>query len=212
VSVRLWQPRAPKAGAVPAGLPWGVALSSVGLAVQAGAPHGDALPLPSGLGSVSSATVAGWLLTCAGMVLAGPGLTHLCGRLLTVHRPGALRLLAGRALQQEARSVGRPLGLLCATATAAFAGYGLRHDAGHGLGPVTSFAAALIAVCVLAIAAIALVEARNARARSTAALRGIGAPPSLLRGAVALRAGVVLAVAVPLTVLVAAFATVPVTR
>ncbi|NUS12543.1 MAG: hypothetical protein HOY69_14285, partial [Streptomyces sp.] len=47
---------------------------------------------------------------------------------------------------------------------------------------------------------------------STAALREIGAPPALLRGAVALRAGVLLAVAVPLTAVVAAFATVRATR
>jgi hypothetical protein len=212
VAVRLRQTRAPRQGAAPAGLPWGVALTAVGLATQAGAPHGDALPLPSGLGSVSSATVAGWVTASAGMVLAGPGLVHLCGRLLALHRPGALRLLSGRALQQEARRIGRPLGLLCATATAAFAGYGLQHDAGHGLGPVTSFAAALIGVCVLAIAVTAVVEARSVRARSTAALREVGAPPALLRGAVALRAGVLLAVAVPLTVLVAAVATVPATR
>lgn len=212
VTARLWQPRAPKPGKAPTGLPWGVALTAVGLAVQVGAPHGDALPLPSGLGSVSTATVAGWVVTSAGMVLAGPGLVYLCGRLLALHRPGALRLLSGRALQQEARRVGRPLGLLCATGTAAFAGYGLRQDAGHGLGPVTSFATALIGACVLAIAVTALAEARSLRARSTAALRDIGAPSALLRGAVALRAGVLLAVAVPLTVLVAAFATVPATR
>ncbi|MFI0722487.1 hypothetical protein [Streptomyces sp. NPDC021224] len=212
VAARLWQPPAPKPGAGPAGLPWGVALTVVGLAVQVSAPRGTALPLPSGLGAVSAATVAGWVVASAGMVLAGPGLVHLCGRLLALHRPGALRLLAGRALQQEARRIGRPLGLLCATATAALAVYDLQHGSGHRLGPLTTFAAALVGVCVLAVAGTALAEAAGARARSTAALREIGAPPALLRGAVALRTGVVLAVAVPLTAVVAAVATVPATR
>lgn len=208
----LWQPRQAKPGAPPAGLPWGVALTAVGLAVQVSAPRGDTLPLPSGLGSVSPATVAGWLVASAGLVVAGPGLVHLCGQLLALHRPGALRLLAGRALQQEARRIGRPLGLLCATATAAVTVYDLQSGDGHRLGPLTSFAAALIGVCVLAITGTALLEARNARARSTAALRDLGASPSLLRGAVVLRAGALLAVAVPLTALIAGLATVPATR
>lgn len=211
-AARLWQPRPAKPGAAPAGLPWGVALTAVGLAVQVSAPRGDALPLPSGLGSVSPATAAGWLIASAGLVVAGPGLVHLCGRLLALHRPGALRLLSGRALQQEARRIGRPLGLLCATATAAAAAYDLQSGGGHRLGPLTAFAATLIGVCVLAIAGIAMLEARSARARSTAALRDLGASPSLLRGAVVLRAGVLLAVAVPVTALVAGLATVPATR
>ncbi|CAG7609687.1 hypothetical protein [Actinacidiphila bryophytorum] len=209
----LWQPRtARKPGAAPVGLPWGVALTAVGLAVQVSAPRGDALPLPSGLGSVSPATAAGWLVASAGLVVAGPGLVHLCGRLLALHRPGALRLLAGRALQQEARRIGRPLGLLCATATAAVAAYDLQNGDGQRLGPLTAFAAGLIGVCVLAIAGTAVLEARSARARSTAALRDLGASPGLLRGAVALRAGVLLAVAIPLTAVIAGLATVPATR
>ncbi|MFG1809868.1 hypothetical protein [Streptomyces sp. NPDC049040] len=210
-AAHLWQPPRAKPGASPAGLPWGVALTAVGLAVQVSAPRGDTLPLPSGLGSVSPATVAGWLVACVGMVIAGPGLVHLCGRLLCLHRPGALRLLSGRALQQEARRIGHPLGLLCATATAAVAAHGLQ-GGGHKLGPVTTFAAALIGLCVLAIAGTAVLEARSARARSTAALRDVGASPALLRGAVALRAGVLLAVVVPLTALIAGLATVPATR
>jgi hypothetical protein len=208
----LWRPQTSTPGSAPAGLPWGVALTAVGLAVQVSAPRGDALPLPSGLGSVSPATAAGWLVASAGMVVAGPGLVHLCGRLLALHRPAALRLLAGRALQQEARRIGRPLGLLCATATAAVAGYDLQSGDGHRVGPLTAFAAALIGGCVLAIAATAMLEARSARARSTTALRDLGASPALLRGAVALRAGVLLAVAVPLTALVAGLATVPASR
>ncbi|WP_333768211.1 hypothetical protein [Streptomyces sp. IBSBF 2435] len=210
-ATRLWQPRPARPGSAPAGLPWGVALTAVGLAVQMSAPRGDALRLPSGLGSVSPATAAGWALASVGMVVAGPGLVYLCGRLLALHRPGALRLLSGRALQQEARRVGRPLGLLCATATGAVAAYGLK-GGGHRFGPLTTFAAGLIAVCVLAIAGTAMLEARSARARSTAALRDLGASPALLRGAVALRAGVLLAVAVPLTALIAGFATVPANR
>ena len=111
----------------PAGLPWGVALTAVGLAVEVSAPGGTPLPLPGGLGSVTPAAVGGWIVTTVGMVLAGPGVVHACGRLLAAYRPGALRLLAGRALQEEARRIGRPLGVVCATATAAFAAYDLHH-------------------------------------------------------------------------------------
>jgi hypothetical protein len=212
VAARLWQPTAADPASGSTGLPWGVSLITVGLSVQVGAPQGDTLPLPSGLGSMSAATVTGWIFASAGMVLAGPGLVYLCGRLLALHRPGALRLLSGRALQQDARRIGRPLGLLCATATATLGAYDLQHGSGHRVGPVTTFAAALVGVCVLAIAATALTEVRSARAGAVAALRGIGASPGLLRGALALRAGVVLAVAIPLTAVVAAFATLPATR
>jgi hypothetical protein len=189
----------------PGTLPWGVSLIAVGLAAEVTAPDGHGVPLPSGLGSISPGALAGWVVTAIGMVLAGPGAVHLCGRLLSSFRPGAVRLLAGRTLQSQARSIGYPLGLLAATVAAALAAY----DGAHALGPVTAFAASLIAVCVLATASLELRETRNARTEPRAALRAIAASPAVIRGAVALRAGVLLAVLVPVTVLVAALSTYP---
>ncbi len=189
----------------PGTLPWGVSLVAVGLALQVGAPHGHGMPLPSGLGSIPPLALAGWVVTAAGMVLAGPGTVHLCGRLLAAFRPGAVRLLAGRAMQHEARGIGAPLGLLAATAAASAAAW----DGAHRLGPVTSFAAALIAVCVLATSALALGATRDARSEPRAALQAVAASPAVLRAAVAVRAAVLLAVLVPVTVLVAALSTYP---
>jgi hypothetical protein len=196
---------------VPGGLPWGVALTAVGLAVEVTATQGRALPLPSGLGSIPPGAVAGWTLALAGMMLAGPGLMHACGRLLASCRPGALRLLAGRALQYEARGIGRPLGLLSATTAAGLAAYGFQHDAGHPLGPVTLFAATLIALCVLATSALALWQTKHARTDAAVALRDIAASPALLRGALALRATVILAALLPATALIATLSSVPTT-
>lgn len=192
----------------PGGLPWGVALTAVGLAIEVTAPKGHALPLPSGFGSIPPGAVGGWVVTTVGMVLAGPGLVHACGRFLASYRPNALRLLAGRALQAEARRIGRPLALLCATAAAGLAAYDLHHP----LGPVTAFAAGLIAVCVLGTASLAFQETKAVRVPSTKALRELGASPALLRSALALRATVLLAAVIPLTVLIAALATIPTPR
>lgn len=193
----------------PAGLPWGVALTAVGLAIEVSAPGGTPLPLPGGLGSITPAAVGGWIVTTVGMVMAGPGVVHACGRLLAAFRPGALRMLAGRALQEEARRLGRPLGVVSATATAAVAAYHLHQDSGRPFGPLTSMAAVLIAVCVLATAATAISETKRAREPSTTALRQLGASPALLRTAVALRVGVLLVVVLPLTAVIANLATTP---
>ncbi|MEV6011159.1 hypothetical protein AB0M29_30600 [Streptomyces sp. NPDC051976] len=193
----------------PAGLPWGVALTAVGLAIEVSAPGGTPLPLPGGLGSITPAAVGGWIVTTVGMVMAGPGVVHACGRLLAAFRPGALRMLAGRALQEEARRLGRPLGVVSATATAAFAAYHLHQEGGRPFGPLTSMAAVLIAVCVLATAATAISETKRAREPSTTALRQLGASPALLRTAVALRVGVLLLVVLPLTAVIANLATTP---
>ncbi|MEW2522792.1 hypothetical protein [Actinacidiphila alni] len=216
-AARLWPPRtvstapAPaevSATAPPKGLPWGVALTAVGLAAEVAAPHGHGMPLPGGLGSIAPLALGGWAVATVGMVLAGPGVVHACGRLLAAFRPGALRLLAGRALQEESRAIGRPLGALCATAAAVPAVYDL-HRGGRPFGPLTALATVLVVLCILATVGTALLEAKRGREPANAALRQFGASPALLRGAVALRAGVVLAAAVPLTALVAALATVP---
>ncbi|SNS72165.1 hypothetical protein [Actinacidiphila glaucinigra] len=203
-------------GRTPSGLPWGVALVAIGLAVQissagdAGAPGpGGTLPLPGGLGHVAPAVVGGWLLTATGMVLAMPGLVHLCGRLLASYRPGALRLLAGRALQEEAALVGRPLGALCAVAATALAGTDRLGAAAHPVGPLTALGAFLVVLSAVATALTATVDAKRARRPATAALTRLGAPAALLRNAAAVRALAVLGVVLPLTLLIARLGTLP---
>ncbi len=105
---------------VPAGLPWGVAVTAAGLALETYAAErftasaGPRVPLPGPPEALGPGIVAGWLLIAAGLVLAGPGLVHLCGLLLTAGRPGVLRLLSGRVLREEAPRVGHPAGVLCA--------------------------------------------------------------------------------------------------
>jgi hypothetical protein len=191
----------------PGSLPWGVALVAVGLSVEVAAPKGDGMPLPSGLGVIAPAAAGGWVLTTAGLVLAGPGLVFFCGRLLAAWRPGAVRLLAGRTLQYESRRVGRPLGLLCATGAAALSAYTLQSGPGHRLGPVTVFAFTLIAVCVLATAALGLGGTGDARPEARGALTAVAAPASMLRAALAVRAAALAAVLVGAAFLVAGLST-----
>ncbi|WP_037917540.1 hypothetical protein [Actinacidiphila yeochonensis] len=177
----------------PAGLPWGVALVAVGLAVESGARHGHGMPLPSGLGRIAPAAAAGWVLVTVGLVLVGPGLLDGCGRLLAGFRPGVVRLLSGRALQGEARRLGPVVGMLSATAAAAVSAYGLRQDAKHPLGPVTAFGAVLVMVCVLGTAASAAAESRAARRPAVEALRGQAAPAATLRAMAAVRVAALVA-------------------
>ncbi|MEU4875186.1 hypothetical protein [Streptomyces sp. NPDC021608] len=209
----------PPAPAVPApdptALPWGTALLAVGLAVEAYADRGPdigGLPLPGGLPTGPAAALLGWTLTAVGLALAGPGLTHLCGRLLQSVRPGALRLLAGRGLMQEASRVGRPLGVVCAVASGAYTMARLYDPADRAFGPLTTLGAVVVAGCTLATLATAAVEARQSRADTTAALLRLGAPARTLRTAAALRTAALLALFVPLTLLVAELAALPLTR
>lgn len=193
---------------VPADLPWGTALATTGLALGAyaggfaGAGDGAALklPLPAGSGDAAPAVVASWALIAAGLILAGPGIVHLCGRLLCALRPGALRLLAGRVLQQEARRVGRPLGALCAVATGGVLCTLVWPDGddARSLGPLTVLGAALVVGCAVATVWMAALESTRARAHTTTALLRLGASPRLLRRAALLRTTVLLAVFVPL--------------
>jgi hypothetical protein len=193
----------------PAGLPWGVALVAVGLAVESAAPRHDGIPLPSGLGRIAPAAAGGWVLVTVGLVLAGPGLLHGCGRLLAGFRPGAVRLLAGRALQWEARRLGPAVGVLSATVAAAVSAYGLRQDAGHPVGPVTGFAMVLVAVCVLGTAASAAAESRAARRPAVQALRGQAAPAATLRAVATVQAGALLITLLAPALLVAALSYTP---
>ncbi|MET9015511.1 hypothetical protein ABZX74_32075 [Streptomyces olivaceoviridis] len=187
----------------PAGLPWGVALVTAGLAVQAYA--GRSTPAPS------LAVLLGWLLTATGLVLAAPGLTHLCGRLLQSTRPGALRLLAGRVLMAEAARIGRPLGVVCAVASAGYAMTALSDGAGPApaFGPLSALGALVVAGSTLATLLTAAVEARQCRADTVAALLRLGAPAAMLRGAAVLRAAALLALFGPLTLGIAALSALP---
>ncbi|MEI7030780.1 hypothetical protein [Streptomyces pratensis] len=196
----------------PAGLPWGVALAATGLAVEAYASRGSAghaLPLPGRFDSAPVAVLGGWALTAIGLAAAGPGLTHLCGRALQAVRPGAVRLLAGRALMDEARRIGRPLGALCAVFSAMVAASTLYGDGGRPFGPFTAFGAALVLCCTTATLLISALEARHARARTARALLGMGAPAAALRAASVLRVGALLALFAPLTWATAELAALP---
>ncbi|BCM69795.1 putative secreted protein [Streptomyces sp. EAS-AB2608] len=190
--------------ATPAGLPWGVALVTAGLAVHAHA--GRSTPAPS------VAVLLGWLLTATGLVLAAPGLTHLCGRLLQSTRPGALRLLAGRVLMAEAARIGRPLGVVCAVASAGYAMTALYDSPAPAFGPLSALGALVVAGSTVATLLTAAVEARQSRADTTAALLRLGAPATMLRIAAALRAAALLAVFAPLTLATATLSALPLSR
>ncbi|MEU8520646.1 hypothetical protein [Streptomyces sp. NPDC048577] len=196
----------------PSGLPWGVALLALGLAVETyagqGGGNGD-FPLPGRFGASPGGVLAGWVLTAAGLVVAGPGITHWCGRLLQAVRPGAVRLLAGRVLMDESRRLGRPLGLVCAVASGALASVRLYGSGPGDFGPLTGLGAALVTACTTATLLTAALESRQCRAHTAAALLRLGAPPTVLRTVALLRAGVLLAVFLPLTWLVAELAAVP---
>lgn len=186
---------APVERSATAGLPWGVALHAVGLAVETYAARGD-----------GGGVLAGWVLTAIGLAMAGPGLTHGCGRLLQMVRPGAVRLLAGRILMDEARRIGRPLGVVCAVGSGAVAGYALY---GGEIGPLSWLGVTVVVGCTTATLLAAALESKQSRTHTTEALLRLGAPPTVLRTTALLRAGVLLAVFVPLTWAVGALAAVP---
>ncbi|MER8011566.1 hypothetical protein [Streptomyces sp. NPDC094149] len=201
----------------PTGLPWGIATLTAGLAMEAyaaAAATTRSLALPGNLASTTPAVLAGLLLTAVGLALAAPGLTHLTGRLLQSARPGALRLLAGRVLMEEANRIGRPLGIVCAVASAAYAMTTLYTPEPDepAFGPLTSLGTLLVTGCTIATLLTAAVEARQARADTTAALLRLGAPATMLRSAAALRAAALLALFGPLTLLVAELAALPLAR
>ncbi|MGM0349462.1 hypothetical protein [Streptomyces sp. Adlamb9] len=201
-------------GDTPSGLPWAVALLAAGLTAQAYAGRTPPTPaftfttVPTGAGLF----LLGWLLTAVGLVLAAPGLTHLCGRLLQCARPGALRLLAGRGLMAEATRIGRPLGILCAVTAAGYAVTTLYDAPGRPFGPLSALGALVVAGCAFATLLTVAVETRQGRAETTDALLRLGAPATVLRGAAALRAFALLAFFTPLTLAIAALAAFPLTR
>ncbi|MGY3204332.1 hypothetical protein [Streptomyces sp. TE5632] len=193
------------ARSAPSGLPWGIAALAAGLAVETYASRGGAAASPGD----RPGALAGLALTVVGLTLIGPGLTHLCGRLLQSVRPGALRLLAGRVLMTEATRIGRPLGVVCAVLSAAYA-MGRHHYAdGLSAGPLTLLGVLVVTGCTVATLLTAAVEAKHAHAGTTAALLRLGAPASAPRRAAALRAGALLALFGPLTVTVAGLSALP---
>ncbi|MGG2459005.1 hypothetical protein ACO0M4_04110 [Streptomyces sp. RGM 3693] len=201
--------------AAPSGLPWGVALTAAGLAIEAytspatGTP-GGLLPLPGRLIGSPPGLLAGWAMAAFGLVLAGPGLVYLSGQLLCAGRPGALRLLSGRVLQEESLRLGHPLGVMCAVASGTYAAVAVYQAApSRPLGPFTAIGAAIVLACVTVSALSAALESRTARARTTAALRRLGASASAFHRATALRALALLLVLGPLTWTVAEMATLP---
>ncbi|MGW3101846.1 hypothetical protein [Streptomyces sp. NPDC001100] len=204
------RPAAPREA--PRGLPWGIAVLAAGLAVEAYASRardGGGLSLPGGLADGPASVLAGWVLTAIGLALAGPGLTYLCGRLLQSVSPGALRLLAGRVLMEEATRIGRPLGVVCAVASGGFAMTALYDANAPAFGPLTTLGLLLVTGCTVATLLTAALEAKHARADTTAALLRLGAPATMLRSAAALRAGALLALFLPLTLFVAELAALP---
>ncbi|MFH8445811.1 hypothetical protein ACH4D3_31930 [Streptomyces sp. NPDC018026] len=188
-------------------LPWGIAVLTAGLTVETYTGNAAAAPAP---GTAPSAGVLiGWALTALGLALAGPGLTHLCGRLLQAARPGALRLLAGRVLMEESQRVGRPLGVVAAVAAAAYVATTVYDGDGPAFGPLGTLGAVLVAGCTVATLLTAAVEARHARADTTDALLRLGAPPATLRAAAAVRAAALLVLFGPLVLIVAVLAALP---
>ncbi|WDG28333.1 hypothetical protein N7925_08235 [Streptomyces sp. CA-278952] len=205
----------PEPAPAPAGLPWGVALTAAGLAVEAIASRGaagSAFPLPGRYDSTPVAVLIGWTLTAVGLAMAGPSLTYLCGRALQAVRPGAVRLLAGRVLMDEARRIGRPLGVVCAVLSAAIAASALYGGDERPYGPLTALGAVLVLGCTAATLLTSALEAKHARAHTVEALLRMGAPTAVLRRATALRAGALLALFAPLTWVIAQLAALPLTK
>ncbi|MDQ0940406.1 hypothetical protein [Streptomyces sp. V1I1] len=199
--------------AAPTELPWGVALMAIGMAVETYANRGGAgspLPVPGEIDGNPAGVLVGWTLTALGLALAGPGITHFSGRLLQSLRPGATRLLAGRILMEESRRIGRPLGVVCAVASAAIEAARLYGGtAEQPIGLLTGLGTALVMTCTTATLLVSALEARQTRATNTDSLRSMGIPATVLRNATALRAATLLAVFAPLTWGVTALAAVP---
>ncbi|MER7176777.1 hypothetical protein ABT367_35700, partial [Streptomyces mesophilus] len=114
-------------------------------------------------------------------------------------------------LQEEAARIGRPLGVVCAVVSGVIAALSLYGGPATSFGPLTALGGSLVAGCSVLALLTAAVEARQARAHTTAALLRLGAPVSLLRTAVALRIVALLTVFGPLTCAIALLAAAPMT-
>ena len=204
------EPAAPRPA--PGGLPWGITVLAVGLAVETYAGQSDdgsGLGLPGGFADSPAGVLGGWLLTALGLVLTGPGLTHLCGRLLQSVRPGALRLLAGRVLMEEADPHRPPArcGLRGGLG-------GVRH--GHAVpgarpdvGPLTTLGALVVAGCAVRTLAHGRRGGQAGPRRHHGRAAAAGGARAPCAAPAALRAGALLAVFGPLTWTVAELAALP---
>ncbi|WP_328536401.1 hypothetical protein [Streptomyces sp. NBC_00344] len=198
--------------AAPNGLPWGVALVAAGIAVETyygRHPGSTPLPVPGRFDGSPAGVLAGWTLTALGLALAGPGLTHLCGRLLQAVRPGGVRLLAGRVLQAEARRIGRPLGVVCAVLSGIVAAASLNGTGQRLYGPLTELGAAVVVACTVATLLTAVRQAKQERTDETRSLLRVCAPAGVLRTAAAVRAAAVFALFAAVTGAVSALAAAP---
>lgn len=139
-------------------------------------------------------------------------MTYLCGRALQAVRPGAVRLLAGRVLMDEARRIGRPLGIVCAVVAAVIAASTLYGGDERPYGLLTALGAVLVLGCTAATLLTSALEAKQARAHTAEALLRMGAPVSVLRSATALRAAALLVVFAPLTWVIAELAALPLAK
>ncbi|WP_062205985.1 hypothetical protein [Streptomyces sp. NBRC 109706] len=191
----------------PAGLPWGTALIAGGLALGtlAGEPTAEAadgwLPLPAPLDTMPFGVVGGWLLIAAGVVLTGPGLVYLAGQALAAYQPGALRLLAGRGLTEEARRLGRPVAALTVTVAATLAAGDLGALGDFGL--FGSLGLAVVAAGTLGSVLTVAEQIRVERRPATTALTRVGTGRRALRLVVAARCAALAAVFGPLAWLTA---------
>jgi hypothetical protein len=113
---------------------------------------------------------------------------------------------------EEATRIGRPLGVVSAVTSGAYAMTTLYGSDAPSFGPLSTFGTLLVTGCTLATLLTAAVEAKQARADTTAALMRLGAPSLMLRSAAALRAGALLALFGPLTLIVAELAALPLAR
>ncbi|OSC55460.1 hypothetical protein B5181_36005, partial [Streptomyces sp. 4F] len=84
------------------------------------------------------------------------------------------RLLAGRVLMEESHRIGRPLGVVCSVASAAYAAAALYDADGPDFGPLSTLGALVVAGCAVATLLTAAVEAKHDRTDTTDALLRLG--------------------------------------
>lgn len=188
-------------------LPWGVALAAAGLALETMSGVSiSASTRSTALDNLPPGVIIGCMAVALGLIVAGPGLVHLCGKLTASGQPTAVRLLAGRALQQEAERLGRPWGVLCAVAAGGLLTSGLFTDTnigGRDSGAVHVLGAVLVVGCAAATAFTVAVEVRTARTETKEALVRLGAPEQMLWATAAIQVGALLAALLPMACVMA---------
>ncbi|MEU6175678.1 hypothetical protein ABZ832_27690 [Streptantibioticus parmotrematis] len=175
-------------------LPWGLAPAAAGLACAWWGRHAKAsVPLPGGLRDMAPAVLAGWALTCAGVVACAPWLVALAGRALASWRPGPVRLLAGRALRTDARRVAAAVAWPAAVLALVPAAF--RLHAGHRPGAFTLLGAAVVLGAAGCAAVASAARARTNGSATRRTLSGLGASRSVLGRVAVVRVVVVIGVA-----------------